>query len=51
MDRQRRLGEQLLERLLDRRIDPGVAEPQLAETGLDVVPHPEPVADQRAAAI
>jgi purine catabolism regulator len=35
-DRQRRFGEQLLDRLLDRRIDPGVAEPQLAETGLDL---------------
>jgi len=35
-DRQHRLGEQLLGRLLDRRIDPGVAEPQLAETGLDL---------------
>ena len=35
-DRQRRLGEQLLSRLLDRRIDPGVAEPQIAEAGLDL---------------
>jgi purine catabolism regulator len=35
-ERQRRLGEQLLSRLLDRRIDPGVAEPQIAEAGLDL---------------
>ena len=35
-DRQRRLGEQLLGRLLDRRIDPGVAEPQIADAGLDL---------------
>jgi PucR family transcriptional regulator, purine catabolism regulatory protein len=35
-DRQRRLGEQLLSRLLDRRIDPGVAEPQIEEAGLDL---------------
>ena len=35
-DRQRRLGEQLLGRLLDRRIDPVVAEPQIAEAGLDL---------------
>ena len=35
-DRQRRLGEQLLGRLLDRRIDPVVAEPQIAEAGLNL---------------
>ena len=35
-ERQRRLGEQLLSRLLDRRIDPGVAEPQIVEAGLDL---------------
>jgi purine catabolism regulator len=35
-DRQHRLGEELLARLLDHRIDPGVAAPQLAETGLDL---------------
>jgi hypothetical protein len=35
-DRRRRLGEELLARLLDRRIDPVVAEPQILETGLDL---------------
>ena len=34
-ERQRRLGADLLARLLDRRIDPRVAEAQLAEYGLD----------------
>jgi PucR family transcriptional regulator, purine catabolism regulatory protein len=34
-ERQRRLGADLLARLLDRRIDPQVAEAQLAEYGVD----------------
>jgi purine catabolism regulator len=35
-DRQRRLGADLLSQLLDRRIDPRVAEPLIADAGLDL---------------
>jgi hypothetical protein len=35
-ERQRRLCEELLSQLLDRRIDPAAAEPRIAETGLDL---------------
>ncbi len=35
-ERQRRLGADLLSQLLDRRIDPRVAEPLIAEAGLDL---------------
>jgi PucR family transcriptional regulator, purine catabolism regulatory protein len=35
-ERQRRLGADLLRQLLDRRIDPIVAEPQIADAGLDL---------------
>lgn len=35
-ERQRRLGADLLSQLLDRRIDPRVAEPQIADAGLDL---------------
>jgi PucR family transcriptional regulator, purine catabolism regulatory protein len=35
-ERQRRLGTDLLTQLLDRRIDPRAAEPQIADAGLDL---------------
>jgi PucR family transcriptional regulator, purine catabolism regulatory protein len=35
-ERQRRLGADLLRQLLDRRIDPVAAEPQIADAGLDL---------------